>query len=106
VTEQTRPKTTWYRVVSTRPISIDYQNGRATSLHYGCVFEADPNNKDVRRLSRLLPRPIVNLGPVPPADGSGIHMPGESSHMPANSSPKPKTTLPPGVADLVRSWER
>jgi len=108
--EQEVKKTTmWYRVVSTTPISVDYQNGRATALHYGCIFEASPGLPDVRRMLRMLPRPIVSVGPVAPPPGKGrkiLPMPGPGSHMPANSSPTPKTNLPAGVHDLVRTWER
>jgi len=107
--QNVKSKTEWYRVTSTTPISVDYQNGRAVSVHYGCVFEADPNLRDVRRMLRLLPRPIVCLGSVAPPASAKVRLmpaPGPAAHMPADSSPKPTINLPAGVHELVRTWER
>lgn len=89
----------WWKVVSSVPISIDYQNGHAATFGRGMVFEADIGLRDVKRLMRLSPKKIVATSK--PKEG-GFPAPTEPRSMPPAASPKKKITLPQGVHRIVR----
>ena len=96
-------ETQWYRVVSPIPLSVDYENGHSAAFGYGMLFEASPSLKDIRRLTKLSPKKIVNVGR--PETG-GFAMPTKPSTMPPDRVPEQKNNLPTGVHDLVQSWSR
>jgi len=60
-------KITGYEVTATRPVSVDFPDGRAVSFRPGMRFTAHPTNVSVRRL--LSTQDVRQLGPheaVPP----------------------------------------
>ena len=51
----------WYKVVSSTPVVVSYENGQVASLKRDQIFEADPSLPDVKRANRRARR-IAYLG--------------------------------------------